>query len=777
MAVLRVFKVFEKEVIPKESRYKWTDRKIKERELKPSWEDLTQERIAVPDHLLTKVLRYLEQKHFVILVGNKDTGKTWLSYIVGYNLVEKQGKEVFYAKVDNNFKADNAWTEIVEKEIISKGGPLRYIILDDCHTNPEESESFFQRILDEGILDEPEQNLRFLFTMRKTGKFLLENVEEEDTFYNEGRKRESIVWLLPDEASKEHVKNIIKKFIEVKEISYEVSERELDEVVEKWGNDLYWVWLRLISWNYSKGQRLSDITDNQVCESIWSHRGEIRLSSPERRKILFPLSVLCQFEPLKVYELANFLEDNREMLNELINEGIVNLSSWRRYDFVSVPENFAELILKTMLQKDISFKENAILKQIQIFKDYLKSKPPNWYTVFYALYLARESEKSDLAKEILISLWNDTDIWKIVKENVKNLPVGRRLFLIIDSLLWSEGKSSWKESLKATEIISCYLKHNYRSMQNKLRFSSATTIRKYLPFLSRIVDLNKFFDDFTPDDYKRIINQSTIGTIRWLLFYGFQKRKLYSAAKKMVEALPDADLSRLISQENTSLYRLGGLIGNVMQVDCSAAKRFVEKLSEIDLSELFSRKDPIAEKKGYTKVETINFFLSNWLKFAPNARKRIVDNIRDDVWLELFQLASVKEGLYLLWHIYIHDSVKAKRFVKNRIGNLLLQKYVKEGKETLFLPLLGILHLCDFVIRNMPLETDITGIKQMLAKFKEEKRPTLLVLSLVALKVKLSPQQFKNIKEEILNEQLVKFIQSAPDLQVREVLSNLMKNL
>lgn len=446
---------------------------------------------------------------------------------------------------------------------------------------------------------------------------------------------------------------------------------------------------------------------------------------------------------------------------------------------VSVPENFAELILKTMLQKDISFKENEILKQIQIFKDYLKSKPPNWYTVFYALYLAKESDKSDLAKEILISLWNDTDIWKIVKENVKNLPVGRRLFLIIDSLLWSEGKSSWKESLKATEIRSCYLKHNYRSMQNKLRFSSATTIRKYLPFLSRIVDLNKFFDDFTPDDYKRIINQSTISTIRWLLFYGFQKRKLYSAAKKIAEALPDADLSRLISQENTSLYRLGGLIGNVMQVDCSATKRFVEKLSEIDLSELFSRKDPIAEEKGYTKVENINFFLSKWLSFAPDVRKKIVDRINDDTWCGLIRSASLDEGSYLLWNIYINDHSKAKRIVKNGIGDFLLQKYIKERKEISFLPLLGILHLCDFVIRNMPLETDITGIKQMLVKFKEEKRPrsTLLVLSLVALKVKLSPQQFKNIKEEILDEQLIKFIQSAPDLQIREVLSNLMKNL
>ena len=286
MAALGVFKAFEKEVIPKESEYKWTDRRIKERELKPSWKDLAEGRIAVSNPLLEDLLDHLEQKHFVILVGNKDTGKTWLSYIVGYNLVEKQGKEVFYAKVDDNFKVDNAWTEIVEKEIRSKGGPLRYVILDDCHTNPEESESFFQRILDEG-----EQNLRFLFTMRKTGKFLLENVEGEDTFYNEGQKRESIVWLLPDEVSKEHVKNIIKKFIEVKEISYEVSKKDLDEVAERWSNDLFWVWLRLISWNY-KDQKLSDIRDDQIYDSIWSPNGEIKLI--ERKKILFPLSALCR---------------------------------------------------------------------------------------------------------------------------------------------------------------------------------------------------------------------------------------------------------------------------------------------------------------------------------------------------------------------------------------------------------------------------------------------------------------------------------------------------
>jgi len=240
--------------------------------------------------------------------------------------------------------------------------------------------------------------------------------------------------------------------------------------------------------------------------------------------------------------------------------------------------------------------------------------------------------------------------------------------------------------------------------------------------------------------------------------------------------LPDADLSRLISQENTSLYRLGGLIGNVMQVDCSATKRFVEKLSEINLSDLFSREDSIAEEKGLTNVEVVNHFLSKWLTFAPDARKRIVDNIRDDVWLDLFQLASVEEGLYLLWHIYIHDSGKAKRFVKNRIGNFLFRKYVKEQKEMLFLPLLGLLFLCDFAIHNISPSTSITEIKHMLMQLKKERKTTLFVLALVALKVKLSARQFEDVRK-ILDEKFKKFIQSAPDLQVREVLSNLMKNL
>jgi hypothetical protein len=124
----------------------------------------------------------------------------------------------------------------------------------------------------------------------------------------------------------------------------------------------------------------------------------------------------------------------------------------------------------------------------------------------------------------------------------------------------------------------------------------------------------------------------------------------------------------------------------------------------------------------------------------------------------------------------INDSGKARDIIQSSIGKFLLQKCLEDKNEGFYFPLLGVLHLCDLPIYSITLfEIDILKIKQTLMTFKENRphpRYTLLVLSMVALKVKLSPQQFENIKE-ILDEQLIKFIRSAPDLQIREVLRNL----
>jgi len=454
------------------------------------------------------------------------------------------------------------------------------------------------------------------------------------------------------------------------------------------------------------------------------------------------------------------------------------------------------------------------------------------------------------------------------------MPLGQ-IDSLLDSVLWAAGSKRLKENKKAFEIRACYLEHNYKKIQDKLKSSSAEAIRKYLKLLGRMANLERFFNAFSISDFKRIINLSTINSIRTLIFRLMEPRKwefssasfswgkilgndngmlieflkqnfgigwvkkakiekiddgmtikvsteknflslrlndektkvnlkiddgrtdefivkmengelnIYefylqqgapSAAKKMVKALPDADLSRLLSQENASLYRLSGLIGNVVQVDVSAATRFVEKLSEIDLNKLFYRNDPTAEEKGYTKAQVINLFLSKRISFAPVHSRRIVNNISDEVWLHLIRSASSDDGFWLLWNIYVNDPIKAKRLVQNDIGELSVQKCIEEQKETVFLPLLGILHLCDFIINNVPLKISIIRIKQMLEKFKEETKPTLLVLSLVACKVKLPPEQFEKVKG-VLDEQLINFIRNTPNIQIRDVLSNLIEYL
>jgi polynucleotide 5'-kinase involved in rRNA processing len=102
-----LFKEFE-EVILKNTYSNWVDANL--RDPKPSWKDLAENRIAISSSHLKRLKDNLETEHFCILVGDKDRGKTWLSYALGYDLV-KQNKRVKYALVDENFDAEAAWTE------------------------------------------------------------------------------------------------------------------------------------------------------------------------------------------------------------------------------------------------------------------------------------------------------------------------------------------------------------------------------------------------------------------------------------------------------------------------------------------------------------------------------------------------------------------------------------------------------------------------------------------------------------------------------------------
>ena len=67
-----------------------------------------------------------------------------------------------------------------------------------------------------------------------------------------------------------------------------------------------------------------------------------------------------------------------------------------------------------------------------------------------------------------------------------------------------------------------------------------------------------------------------------------------------------------------------------------------------------------------------------------------------------------------------------------------------------------------------------TKIEKILRTFKREKKITLLVLSLVALKVKMPREQFEDVKK-IIDGQLIDSIQNGSDIQVRGILINLIK--
>ncbi len=778
-----IFKVFKQDIIPDDSDYLWCDRRL--RDLKPSWKDFTENRVAISQYHLNHVIENLSNHHLCFLLGDKDTGKTWLTYSLGYHLVNND-KMTRYVVIDDDFNAQDAWDEIVNQELKGKNKLEVFFIIEDCHLKPLESEEFLQLILDEG-----EENLRFLFTMRKTGKYILENIETEDPFHYIGSKKNIIVTLEKNEVSQEHVKNIIKKFIQEKNIKYEITENELELIVEKWSIDLYHVWLRLASWNYDIGQRILDITDDQVYESIWQDRYEIKLSMTNRKDILMPISAISQFEHLKFPEiLLRKRGIDEETLKELKDEGIINVYGVK-LDLLSIPEGLAEIILTTAFKKDPSVKQKYISIEnyvFQILKDLLIIDTLLVKLVFVIIYKMKGTYKNDLGRLSIKNLINDKNIWDIIKNNVKDSNLYEILYLI-DCILWADNRTKINESEKALEIREIFLFFNYKPLQTYLKNSSAGSLGNHIVRLSRIVNIQRFFQVFTVEDFVNIIKKSSFNSIYRLIYkligqpsksnydiHGIKYRyqKSLSAAKKLVTALSMINLSKFISDKNSSLYRLGGIIGNAIQIDQDETKTLLDNLSKVDLSNLFDKDYHLSKEKELTKVKIVNYFLTKRLLLFPKARIKIIRKINRNVWENLLKSDSCLDNFWLLWNIYVSAPDIAKSIVDSNFGNRLLKQYNKHKDKNWYLAFLGLLHLFDYPIQKIKIELDLLVIKQQFNNIKDQ--PTLFVLSLVALKIKMNPEQFKQIKE-ILDKEYIDFISTAPDIQIRKILMNLIKRV
>ncbi len=84
---------------------KWTQTK------NPSWEDFEKKRIVLLKDLCDKAVKSLEDG-FCAIMGQKNTGKTWLCYEVGFKL-ETEKKPVWYID-DKDFKVDHVLEYVKE---------------------------------------------------------------------------------------------------------------------------------------------------------------------------------------------------------------------------------------------------------------------------------------------------------------------------------------------------------------------------------------------------------------------------------------------------------------------------------------------------------------------------------------------------------------------------------------------------------------------------------------------------------------------------------------
>jgi hypothetical protein len=337
--------------------------------------------------------------------------------------------------------------------------------------------------------------------------------------------------------------------------------------------------------------------------------GEIKLDIPQRRRVLQYLSIFCQFETLWVSKNIEYLEvkENYETLSELIDEKIVYeyRSKADQHPYVSIHQNLAQLVLLALGRKDNELMNN----EVDAIKSYIKSPsyPPNRYTILYSIYLTGVTEKSLRAKRILESLWNGEEIFNYIKEGLKDITLFNITFLI-KSILFAENESTWSRSEKASQIHESYLELNKEKLKQQFASMSATRIRAKLSYLGYLNFFN-FLAEFNEGDYVNIINNSSVNSLR-LLFFSIQpiNYNLPNFAERLAYASPHADLNLLISPDRATLYRLGGLIGNIAQVKISAAKKFVDKLSEYNLSDLFLKAQFIEGDRTISRINVINLF-------------------------------------------------------------------------------------------------------------------------------------------------------------------------
>lgn len=792
-------KYFE-EKIPPDSRGCWADYAPEFRN--PSWEDFENNRIIFHPYF-NDIAEKLSSKHWCVITGPKKSGKTWLCYALGFYLRRKlqiASRDIRFVTVDDSFDSYEVWEDIVGHK--GKGHSDCYYFIEDWHLEHGETTELLEKILrakEEGV------NLRFIFTLRKR-RVQESELGENPLFLAVGR--DCIFHTTdPQEKFLEFVEGVVRKFVDIKHL--EASEEEIKLITEKWskGHDLVWIMHFLRSFEEEKVVRplakLSEIGEKQVFRSVWREDGDIKLCLPRRRSILLPLSALCQFERLSVWPL--FIEnlpnvDSAVLREELRKENIVEFFSWGGCEYVGLPESWADLILSAYSTQDPNFNRENYTGDI--LKQYLRTKPPNWVFVFLALH--RERHNYPFARGILHSLVGDDEIWEVVAENIGNVHILKMLYLLQILI-----RSAEKE--KARDVFSHYCAHkSINGISQEMLEWEISSVYASLQNISRINREDAKAIVAKMSHYPSVLMDAlmrTSGTLQANFLYdilyelskvkcahcleGFQINKQF--CPKCEEEVRNEDYPLETSINNLIISLLRKNKGSYTEFyvnfqdklkSCSAwivkkamrplaiagvdLRRFFEPFSRSDYSRIMERTYTL---KG---VESLLYSFLRYYLIEPLDNFTEVFEVSPDAWIHLIDsdlLEDRKMSFNFLWDIYRASPTRARRIVQSH-EERLRTGWVNKGIPAYYPAPLGLLHILDFDIGNIPVDQDTLKIRRMLNSLAL--KPSLLVLSLIALKVKLPSEQCRDLIE-MLDEQPTKgCINDNPDRQLRIVLRNLI---
>lgn len=502
----------------------------------------------------------------------------------------------------------------------------------------------------------------------------------------------------------------------------------------------YWYAANLYSYQYKKSgfEKLDCLDYSEQLYKKALQRITDRISRQKRSQLRYR-AVVCLYQQMWSCHAANKMDAEKQKHHDaslIVKEGLAedprNSYLWSAKILLHIWENNLDLAMQQLIGHELSTVNQCLKTLIGSNRQAARNVAEN-------------------LKMFQTELKN-----KLLRANIRNQCSFHALLSVLNPHLGSLILSD---------------KRIFEDLRKRLNSATATRITQIIGLLKKASRIREFSDLCLSLDSRRIINSSTL-TSNYRLLARLEK-DVKAFAKCFVKALPDANWADLIVKEDASLYRLNGIIDIATKVEKSEAVRLIESLSNLHLNPLFLRVDLVSQGKGYTQARVVNLFLSGRISISPRSATRIVSNIHDQEWLYLINSASVEQGFWLLWNIY--------RFAPERAKNLAKQVAVQLESRMTDEPLMirtalaGLLHLCNIETGDMKQsKADMTTFKQALKQYMAEKKLTLLLLSLTALKVKLEPEQFKEVKEAVDEVFIKKTIRDNKDQNLRELLTILL---